>query len=355
VTPSIHATHTAGQTRRWSRQLPVIVLVLCLVATTALAGCSSASPSSPVTAPTVPVTGPSLSRLESYIRSSAAMAEAPNLSTTVPPLSGPALLDIALPMSYPCFSNKRIALPANPNKQCAWGNRSAKRTIFMFGDSQAAMWLPTLDRVGKQLGYKVVLLARVGCPPWQSDKYPGYLLSAHISVADCRAYLDQMVKFANATKPSAILPIGDSGQIGPDEFPTTADFTAEISALIASLAQSKSSVIFLSAFPQYQTTAKAPMTPTTCLSIHGNNVIPCLLTPSFVRGLPVSMGVAAAASELNLPLVNVFPLFCTRSVCPLFVRSPESTFLVHSDSYHMNRYYAAWIAPSFAQLIKPYL
>jgi len=49
---------------------------------------------------------------------------------------------------------------------CPVGDTSSDRTMVVYGDSHAGMWLPALDGIGKRAGIKVVPLVKVGCGPY---------------------------------------------------------------------------------------------------------------------------------------------------------------------------------------------
>ena len=46
---------------------------------------------------------------------------------------------------------------------CEFGNLESDRTVVMFGDSHAAMWIPALDRIGKENDWKIIQLTKPGC------------------------------------------------------------------------------------------------------------------------------------------------------------------------------------------------
>ncbi len=46
---------------------------------------------------------------------------------------------------------------------CEFGNLDSDRTVVMFGDSHAAMWIPALDRIGKENDWKIIQLTKPGC------------------------------------------------------------------------------------------------------------------------------------------------------------------------------------------------
>lgn len=49
---------------------------------------------------------------------------------------------------------------------CKQGDRLATRTVVLYGDSHAGMWLPPLDLLGQFNGFKVVPLMKMGCAPF---------------------------------------------------------------------------------------------------------------------------------------------------------------------------------------------
>jgi peptidoglycan/LPS O-acetylase OafA/YrhL len=52
-----------------------------------------------------------------------------------------------------------------PRTKCGLGAADAKKTIVLFGDSHAAMWNATFDRIGREHGYRVLPLEMGSCPP----------------------------------------------------------------------------------------------------------------------------------------------------------------------------------------------
>jgi SGNH domain (fused to AT3 domains) len=49
--------------------------------------------------------------------------------------------------------------------KCALGDVTSDKTIVLFGDSHAAMWNDTFDRIGREHGYRVIPLEMGSCPP----------------------------------------------------------------------------------------------------------------------------------------------------------------------------------------------
>jgi hypothetical protein len=78
-------------------------------------------------------------------------------STTVPSLTD-ALAD--KPGLYYPTANKDCVTAT----QCVFGNTTSSKTIVLWGDSHAQMWLPALVPVATSLSMRVVLIWHTGCP-----------------------------------------------------------------------------------------------------------------------------------------------------------------------------------------------
>lgn len=48
---------------------------------------------------------------------------------------------------------------------CVYGKRKSKKTVVLFGDSQAMQWFPALRRLARRHGWKLIGRTRAGCPP----------------------------------------------------------------------------------------------------------------------------------------------------------------------------------------------
>ena len=295
----------------------------------------------------------SLSQPESYISLSSGISKAPDLSATAPPLEFNVSDGLTLSMKLPCYSDKGANLPSNPKLECLWGDKEGKKSVFLFGDSQAATWLPAFNQNGLKEHFKVYFLAEVSCPPWESLRAKNFTMTTGLTYDECTSIVSKEVHFATTTHPSIVVLAGDDNEISTNKWPATiADYNQEFARIFSSLKPSGSQIVVLSQVPQYSVTTSNPMTPTTCLTVHGRNVIPCLLSPSNVTSTILSQALAASSATLHIPLINVLPLFCTSQRCPLTVWTPYGVFLTHYDQYHMDKYYSTFIAPALLQLLK---
>jgi hypothetical protein len=49
--------------------------------------------------------------------------------------------------------------------KCVYGNPRSRKTVVLFGDSQAMQWFPALLRLARQHGWRLIGRTRAGCPP----------------------------------------------------------------------------------------------------------------------------------------------------------------------------------------------
>jgi hypothetical protein len=295
---------------------------------------------------------PSLQSLESLIKTAVTIHQAPNLSTTIPALSTMTPRDVVIQhMRYRCYSDGfNPKIPTDVQISCAWGDVGAKRSILLWGDEQAAMWLPAFDRFGLDHGWKILFLGKPNCPPWINPNQKTYTGASRVG---CNSFVSSVIKFANASHPSYIVPVGMGGDYGLGHWPTKSEMTSEVLATYNALAPSTGHIVFLDQIPWFEKWFTSA-TPTTCLKQHSTDVTKCLVKP-FIDTNVVRIGVANVSHQKNRPVVPVRQLFCTSRACALFVRSPEGFRLVYYNQFLINRYYSVWISKALGSLLAPFL
>ena len=53
---------------------------------------------------------------------------------------------------------------------CTYGDKSSSETIVLYGDSHAAQWFPTLEKLAKQRGFKLISLTKSACPAVDANR-----------------------------------------------------------------------------------------------------------------------------------------------------------------------------------------
>jgi len=297
-----------------------------------------------------PDSGPSLKQLLSYVDASSQLKRGPNVSTSIPSLTE-AGNDSESVTPYECVSVATTPepIPSSAVSTCVLGDKKATRTIFLFGDSQAQMWVPAFNVVGTALKWKIVFIAKDGCGPWISPVTNSQGSSA------CNQWVHSAIALVNQLKPQVVVPVGLSlSMLSNNQYPLTDQFVSEVQSMIHGIEPSHAKILLLQEIPQfysYFTTA----TPESCLTVHSSSIQNCELTIKQIKTIETTVGLNEVATMDHLPTVPTRELFCGRVRCDVFVDSSGESHLVYQDWAHMNATYSAWIGQALAQLLSKYL
>lgn len=151
-----------------------------------------------------PNTGPSLTQLITYVKASSQLNQGPDVQTSLPTLINAANDGTSAIIPNECVndSNTPTPLPATIASTCAFGDKTASKTVFLFGDSQAQMWVPAFNVAGTMLHWKIVFVAKDGCGPWISP------VTTIEGSAACNQWVHGEIALANQLKPQVVIPIG---------------------------------------------------------------------------------------------------------------------------------------------------
>ena len=305
------------------------------------------------------VLGPSLIQLTSDLATSVQIKAPPDLATSIPALVTMTPADASVAPArlacYPKSGDINLSIPATASIKCAYGNTSATRMMLLTGDSQAGMWLPAFDQLGKDLGWKVIFLAHPECPPWGVPNAPKWIIQGQFTVADCTQYQVNVAKWVTSNAPAVVVLAGRAHPVGwnPNAPLVLSQLQPRVIAAIRSFQHATTSVITLNPMPSY-TPSWTAYQPVTCLA-YIRPITKCegspaqMVTPILKQAM---VGAAAATGSTQLP---IYKLFCTDRKCALFVKDGTLNRLVYYDPLHMNRYYSQWIAQGLETLIGPKL
>ena len=295
-------------------------------------------------------TGPTLAQLISDVTASAHLTRGPDVLTSLPPLAKAVddIPDAMIPSQ--CYStslgNAVQPMPSNAATTCAFGDKTATQTLFLFGDSQAAMWVPALNIAGEILKWKVVFVAKVGCGPWIDPANEGS--------SACNQWVKGEIALANQLKPQVVVPEGLTIGWANNKYPTSGQFDSELQSMVKALKPSRAKILFFDEIPQFYGDLTSA-TPSTCLTVHSTSIQSCELTIKQVSTVATTKGITTVATADHLSIVPVREFFCGRLRCDLFVNAPNGSHLVYTDAFHMNADYSAWIGPATATLLSSYL
>jgi hypothetical protein len=220
---------------------------------------------------------------------------------------------------------------------CTFGDRSATRVILVTGDSEADMWLPTLDAWGRSEHWKVARLVDFGCVPWAER--PSY--------ENCGKFDAMVAAWVRKHKPQIVFPVGlvQSSQGGWVNV-SGAQMAEEIEGMTEAWKPSGALVLVPQSIPWFYNYSF----PQECLAAFPRAVRRCNDDPrSMVVSAGMLAGMSIAAKAGAIEVVPTEQLFCTPKTCPVLV----GPWIVYADQHHFARTWGAHIERAFAALFDP--
>jgi peptidoglycan/LPS O-acetylase OafA/YrhL len=220
-------------------------------------------------------------------------------------------------------------------RSCVLGDPTAKRTVVLFGDSHAVMWLRPLEKLAKEHGWRVVPFRKAGCFPidatiWWAAKQRGY--------SECDTWRENVYAEIAKVKPDMIVTSGllDFSLVDP------ATGKLATGALATSLYKDglRGSLERLHDItPNIQVIGGTPTLEkpaADCLGSTSATMATCVRAPArniLERNALWSDATKAAGGDFIDPV----QWLCYKSTCPVVV----GNVIVYRDSHHITTTYAA--------------
>jgi peptidoglycan/LPS O-acetylase OafA/YrhL len=221
---------------------------------------------------------------------------------------------------------------------CPLGDTHAKRTVVVYGDSHAAMWLTALDAVGEAEGFRVIPLVKVGCGPFDVVQW-----HRKAPFPDCPPYRTWALDKIREIRPDVVL-LGYRGLLGvhPDAGETEGEAWADgVSASVRRLERLTPEVTLMS------DVATLDFGPGDCLTDPDATMASCVGTEeSKVRR--ANRITRRAAEALGARFVDVTDLVCLRHRCPMVV----DHLVTFRDGSHLSVTYVNSLAADLGRRLR---
>lgn len=245
---------------------------------------------------------------------------------------------------YKCINKEETS--SELNKNCLYGDRESENTLAVFGDSQAAMWIPVLDIIGKQSDFKVLLLAKTGCPPIAKTTYSNVLMKPS---TECDSFKEKAMEIIK-TDPEiqTVILAGltidkyvtdENQQPITDEKLNLKEWETGYNLTIQELKNYGVKPIIITSTPTLKTSPK------TCISANTENVNLCSTTINS-KTSTINMEKKVATSN-QIRYIDTEQLFCYKTECPVIINN----HIVYQDQFHITGTYMQNILYPFTELL----
>jgi SGNH domain (fused to AT3 domains) len=223
-------------------------------------------------------------------------------------------------------SNVVYSLPnscSTPTTDCVFGDTTASRSVVLFGDSHARMWLPAIIPIAITDHLRLIVIGEDGCPAAYLN-VPGKL-------EVCGSLMPQYIATINSIKPVAVI-LGDrtslDASIGPV---TSAQWQAALTTTINDLNPSGAKIAVLGDIQVFnvilpQCLAANPLAVQKKCSVSNPN--------KFAPGHQEAE--MAATAQAKGSYINTNPWLCTSNRCSPIV----GNYIAYWDNHHVSVAYA---------------
>jgi hypothetical protein len=222
---------------------------------------------------------------------------------------------------------------------CVYGSTKAKRSIVLFGDSHAWMWVPAVNPIAIRDKYRLILLEY--CP------------AANVTLWDpsypaCDAWRTSSIAALKAARPSLVLlaSLTASRYSAPGKRMTSAQWRTGLESTISKLKSKSTRVAVLG---DINTMSGNPRL---CLAAYPNAVQKCATANPNPNPNDANLNSAekAAAKIRDVRYLSTLQWLCTKTCSPII-----GNMIVYLDNWHITATYAASLSQVMATDLAPLL
>jgi len=224
---------------------------------------------------------------------------------------------------------------------CIYGDPSGKKTIVLFGDSHAAMWLGAFDDMAKAMNWKLVLLFKAECPAIDATLWNYTTETPFLS---CDTFHTNMVKRINQLDPAVVVIANwwNGVSVTKDKDVTNGQWSSGLTKMLASIHSHGTKKVLLGDIPYLAQSAPV------CLAAHSSNIQACT-TPASTAVLSDHEAVLAKVAKSTGALyVPVTKWFCSQGCTAVIGKD-----VVYGDNAHITSVYAEYLWGAVMAALKP--
>ena len=247
-------------------------------------------------------------------------------------------------MEHDCWGS----MLENATAPCEFGDRTSQTVVFLMGDSHAEHWLPAVDRIGRERGWKIIATIKPGCPVADVPA----LMNARLkrTYDECTSWRRATLRRIVAARPAAVILSTYNGYVAidGDNSPwrvTPASWGAGLRRTYSMLTNAGVATIAMRDVPE------VPFDVPSCLSRRAASA-PFARACTYDRASSLSRAAIAAQTDAarglgRLALVDMTDRVCATSRCSVVQRGN----IVFRDDDHLTASFSRAEAPILGERI----
>ncbi|WP_245721667.1 acyltransferase family protein [Nocardia crassostreae] len=227
--------------------------------------------------------------------------------------------------------------PDREVRTCTYGDATAGRVIAVVGGSHSEQWIPALELLSRDYGFRVVTFLKENCPLTLVDQ-PAY---SDEPFPECREWSEEVLDRLAQDRPDWVFTVSTRFRPYSDGDEVPAEFLDVWSAL----AERGLKVLALRDTPRLRH-GGVFYRAVDCLAQRGTTPDSC--------GIPrtVALDPRDPAEEPAAAFANIFPLDVNNAVCRTDrCRVAEGNVLIYRDEHHLTASYVRSLAPELGRQI----
>ena len=234
---------------------------------------------------------------------------------------------------YPCW----VSHDRSQARICPIGDTGSDRTIVVVGDSHAGQWLPALDDIGRDRGFRVVPLIKYGCVPYDA---PQVTEGGTRPYAECDRFRRWVLDTLPSLHPDVVY-VG-SRSMPPNMVAPPAQrpqaWSEGVRRFVESVRTTTPDVRLLG------DTSPLSFDPIDCLTDTRATMATCT-SPETPLVRQANRLTRRAAQESGATYVDLLPLVCLDGRCPAFAGGR----MVHANFDHLSVDWVHHVVPAFEE------
>jgi SGNH domain (fused to AT3 domains) len=225
--------------------------------------------------------------------------------------------------------------------QCVFGDTSSKRTVVLFGDSHAHMWLPAIAPDALAAKMRLVLLWKPGCP---ADDVSVWFVNLEMVDKSCNAFRAKSIADIQHLHPAVVLMASRTSDVpvAGNTLDVDATWTSAAEATINALQSSTTKVAIIQDITIFN--SELPH----CLRVNSTAVQRCSAPSPNPRTRPRFTDEQAAAASTGALYVLTQKWLCT-SVCSPVIGKMVAYF----NNEHISATYSEFLSRVLGKELAP--